>query len=304
MGVYWLNIQQACVLMNKLRLYMSDIESGVTNLADVIRRHAISQYAVIFSLPQISKADEQCIIDDDYESIPVTTVMGKKAVDMAVSSLSDMYVFDDDISRRFVQKFPGLIPLSCSSAVLLPAINTLNEAKANFKAEVQKFESTSEKFFEVHERFRFLITTMAYRKVYAFSGNYKAFYFNWSRRPRVKTQSASEWLDYINRGRVKTPMGYTKEVWNEKLDRESLRILQSGADKLQQRRAIKLRPECSVRSEDLHMQTYSAGLPYFLTEFDSLPKVTHLSDYFRKEPAARVKQLALINTRLHLYARQ
>lgn len=148
--------------------------------------------------------------------------MGTAAVNLALSSLSDMYVFNGGTSLRFVQKFPGLMPLSCSSMVLIPAISALNEAKANFKAEVQKFESTSKKFFEVHGRFRFLIITMAFRKAYAFSGNYKVFYFKWSRRSRVKTQTAGEWLDYTNRGRVKTPMGYTKEIWNEKLDRESL----------------------------------------------------------------------------------
>ncbi|WP_232365189.1 DNA replication terminus site-binding protein [Salinimonas marina] len=284
-----------------LRYYMMRIEEHAEALIQLIHQHGIPQQAIMFAIPRITKAEEQLIIDDDYEVIEVSTVVGQQAINMAAQAFKDMYVYDNDLSRRFVQKYPGLIPLSCEQATIEPVITGLNEAKAAFKAEVQKYEDAEQKFFEVHDRFHYLITTMAYRKVYTFCGNYKAFYFNWSRRPRVETDTRDNWLERIERAKATIPAKHNQYSWYAALEQEKNLVNESRAEKLSIRRPIKLRPECSVRDEEGKMLGHSAGLPFLLTEAEHRPRVSELKNYTRTPVKTRSGKWQLLLPRIHLY---
>jgi len=205
------------------------------------------------------------------------------------------------MSRRFVQKYPGFVPMACPWSKVEPVLTGLNQAKAQFKAQVQQFDGAEEKFFEVHERFHYLITTMAYRKVYGFTGNYKAFYFNWSRRPRVEADTKANWLEKLGRAKTAIPANHTKSSWYALIDQEIDTVTALDVEKVSIRRPIKLRPECPVRDTDGKMLGYSAGLPFLLTDFHQPPKVSILKDYSRTPPVTRSGRWQLILPRLHLY---
>ncbi len=287
--------------MNLLRLYMTEIEQGLAELCDLVRKQAQPEGAVMFSIPQITKEDETRLIADDYDTIPVTVLHGQDAIEQCINAYKDMYVTDDAMSRRFVNKFPGLVPLSCTWQTLAPVLEAVNQAKLQFKTEVQKYENAEEKWFEVHDRFHYLITTMAYRKIYAFDGDHKAFYFNWSRRQRVETKSAEEWIDRLDKARYTIPSSHTKSSWYALVDQEQKIVANCGAEKLSMRRPIKLRPECSVRDLENRMTGYSAGLPFLLTGHTSRPKITALPDYKRKKASTSSGKWQLVVPRVHLY---
>lgn len=287
--------------MNLLQLYMTDIESGLNELCELVRKYAQPEGAVLFSLPQISKEDEARLIADDYDAIPVTPLYGQYAVNEAIRAYKDMYVIESDISRRFVQKYPGLIPLSCSWGELAAAVDKVNQAKMNFRNEVQRYDDAAEKFFEVHDRFNYLITTMAYRRIYAYEGDHKGFYFNWSRRPRVETHTASQWIEKLNSARYTIPPSHSKSSWNALVDQEQQLIADCGSEKLSMRRPIKLRPECSVRDANGIMKGYSAGLPFLLAGHTGKQNFTVLQDYTRKPTHKSSAKWQLVVERPRLY---
>ena len=287
--------------MNLLRYYMNEIETHTQTLTELVRQYVITDQAVVCSLPRISKEEEQQIIDDDYDVIPVSTLTGEDAVETGIEAFRDMYVFNNELSRRFVQKYPGILPLACPAGTIEPTLSALNTAKQAFKQEVQKFDGPDEKFFEVHDRFNYLITTMAYRKIYHFNGDYKAFYFNWSRRPRVESDTRQNWLDKLERARATIPANHTRESWYALLDADIQKVSEVMQPKLSVRRPIKLRPECSVRDKENKMLGYSAGLPFILTGFTDKPRVTTLKDYVRKPPQTHTANWQLVVPRMHLY---
>lgn len=287
--------------MNLLRLYMTDIESSLSELCQLVRHHAIAEQAIMFSLPAISKKDEALLIADDYETIPVTTLVGQAAIELAIKALKDMYVTDNAMSRRFVQKYPGLIPLSCSWETLAPVIDRVNLAKQNFRGEVQKYEDAEAKFFEVHDRFNYLITTMAYRGINAFEGDYKGFYFNWSRRARGGTKTVQEWIERLESARFTIPSSHTKSSWNALIDQEQEQIKKCGAEKLSMRRPNKLRPECSVRDADGNMRGHSASMPFFIAGHTCKPNFTELKHYTRKAATSASSKWKLVANRPKLY---
>lgn len=287
--------------MNLLRYYMMKIEEHSDALVQLVHQYGEPNNAVMFALPRITKEQEQKIIDDDYDSIHVTTIVGQQAVNMAAQAFKDMYVYENDLSRRFVQKYPGLISLSCDYTMLAAVVTELNKAKAAFKAEVQKYNDAEQKFFEVHDRFHYLITTMAYRKVYAFQGNYKAFYFNWSRRPRVETDAKENWIERIERAKATVPAKHNQYSWYALLEKEKEQVADCAALKLSIRRSIKLRPECSARDNEGKMLGYSAGLPFLLTNAENRPKVSELKNYERTPIKTRSGKWQLLLPRLHLY---
>ncbi|AXR06676.1 DNA replication terminus site-binding protein [Salinimonas sediminis] len=289
--------------MNLLRFYMNEIEKHTLSLCELVRANAINKQCIMFSIPRITKEEEERLIEDDYETIPVEPLTGTAALEYALDAFKDMHVYDGKLSRRFVQKYPGLIPLSCSWETIEPYVEALNTAKHGFKAEVQKFEGPDEKFYEVHDRFHYLITTMAYRKVYAFQGDYKAFYFNWSRRPRVETDTKENWLERLERARATVPAKYSRESWYAVLDSERTLLESTPGEKFSARRPIKLRPECSVRNQKGQMLGYSAGMPFLLTENSYRPKVSPLTDYIRKPASSNSTKWELILPRIHLYRR-
>ncbi|MFY0667657.1 MAG: hypothetical protein JXQ95_06480 [Alteromonas stellipolaris] len=283
------------------RYYLEEIKKAIAPLQAVIREHAIIDQSIMFVLPRIDKKQEEALIQEDYDEILVTPLYGRDAVNYALEAIEDMYVLDNNISRRFVQKYPGLIPLNCSLDTVLPKVEALNHAKAAFKAEVQKIGDEEEKFRELHRNDNVgFITSMAYRKVYLFEGDYKAFYFNWSRRSRTKTQSKQDWLNDINAARHTVPVFADKHTWNALIDKEVNDVQRCSAEKLVSRRPIKLRPECTWRRMDDKMQTDSAGLPFLLCGTSLLPKVTLLGNYTRKPVVSKGKLNELVVPRLNL----
>lgn len=287
--------------LNLLRLYMTDIENSIGELCALVRQHAIAKQAIMFSLPAISKKDEALLIADDYDSIPVTPLVGQVAVEHAIKALKDMYVTDNDMSRRFVQKYPGLIPLSCSWNSLAPVIDRVNLAKQNFRGEVLKYENAEEKFFAVHDRFNYLITTMAYRGINAFEGDHKGFYFNWSRRARGETKTAQEWIERLDSARFTLLSSHTKSSWNALIDQEQEQIRNCGTEKLSMRRPNKLRPECSVRDADGNMRGHSASMPFFIAGHTCKPNFTELKDYSRKASSSTSSKWKLVASRPKLF---
>lgn len=287
--------------MNLLRYYMTEIEQGLDALCSLVRQSAQPAMSVMFALPPISKEDEAKIIEDDYETIPVTPLYGQRAIEYALEAFKDMYVFDNNMSRRFVQKYPGLIALSCSWHAVTEIVEKINLAKNNFRQEVQKYEGAEEKFYGVHDRFNYLITTMAYRHIFAFRGDYKGFYFNWSRRCRSETRSADEWILRLDKARYTIPANHTQVSWNALIDSEQQQIAACGAQKLSMRRPNKLRPECSVRDADGAMQGRSASLPFLIAEHTNKPNVTMLKDYCKKAEPASSSNWQLVAARPRLY---
>ena len=78
--------------MNLLRYYMNEIENHTQSLTDLVRRYVITEQAVMYSLPRITKEEEQQIIDDDYDVIPVSPLTGNDAVETGIEAFRDMYV--------------------------------------------------------------------------------------------------------------------------------------------------------------------------------------------------------------------
>lgn len=281
--------------------YLDQITKGVEDLQSLIQAHAIEESAIAFSTPPISKSDEERLIQDDYNTIPVTTLKGEQARRAIQFAFGDLYIPDDNISRRFVPKYPGLLALDCSWEALDEITTRINVAKKEFKASVQLLGDEEEKFRAIHERHQHLITLMAYRQINAFRGDYDAFYFNWSRRPRGESRTKTECEDYLNRSYGTVPKGVNKDAWYQILDNNKTTLSNAKYVKYSFRRPIKLRPECSVRSLDKKMLSYSAGLPFLIAECKQLPRCSELKDYERTEPKTRSGKWTLIIPRLHLY---
>ncbi len=288
--------------MNLLRRHMMDIDEQLAELKSLLFNTGDGENAIFFDIPLVTKEMEQSIIDNDYDVLPISVIKGEEAKTRIIASYADMYVQDEKFSRRFVHKFPGLLPLDIDPKVIQKLLERLNASKAEFKSEVQKFEDKREKWAEVHDRFNYLITTTAYRKVYGYYGDYMAFYFNWARRPRTETKDAKHWVEQLERSKSRGMRGFTDKAWQEKVDQEIDIVMQNAHRKLVSRRPIKLRPECTWRDKEKKMSTDSAGLPFLLAGHKNLPKVTHLKDYVKKDAPVKDGKRELILPRLYLYA--
>jgi DNA replication terminus site-binding protein len=290
--------------MENLQYYMTEMEQDLTEIKSMLMRFAAPQKCHYFELPRITVEQEKEIIESGYDQVPVKHVKGKLALSMAVEALSDWYVYDDNLSRRFLHKHPGIIVVDDYTVFLeiQHRIAILNSAKQRFKELVQRYGNDWTKWKAVHDKFSYVITMSVYRDIQCYDNAYDAVYFNWVTRRRSKKYTREDLILRLDNAVAHPSAKYTQEQWNIKMADEKRLIESSSYHSFSERRTINYRPELNLR-KDKKMINVSAGLPIVLPAEPI--KMTNLEDFDIHSRTTRAKSdnWHLMLPRIHVYAR-
>lgn len=292
-----------------LQFHMSNIEAFLKELEELLLDSACPASTYYYAIEPVLKEQEEELIQHGYSSINVDMFTGQEAILKIIDAYKDMYVFDEtpQKSRRFVQKHPGFVVATKNKREIIACIEKINNEKKAFRAAVVKSSDDAyEKWQNVHDRFNYLITTSAYRTIYAFKEDVHRVNFNWVSRPLHKAYTLEELKQKIDKGVHTVPLSYSRQSWLEKLEHDKSLLDAHQSAEFAVKRRIKLRPESSIRLEDAEKaKGYAASLPYV---FFSPPKYhTHLSSLIAPRHV-KIKEnvgdgWVLINRRMNLYKR-
>ena len=292
-----------------LQFHMSNIEAFLKELEELLLDSACPASTYYYAIEPVLKEQEEELIEHGYSSINVDMFTGQEAILKIIDAYKDMYVFDEtpQKSRRFVQKHPGFVVATKNKREIIACIEKINNEKKAFRAAVVKSSDDAyEKWQNVHDRFNYLITTSAYRTIYAFKEDVHRVNFNWVSRPLHKAYTLEELKQKIDKGVHTVPLSYSRQSWLEKLEHDKLLLDAHQNAEFAVKRRIKLRPESSIRLEDAEKaKGYAASLPYVLF---SPPKYhTHLSSFIAPAEVKNKSRIGsdwtLISERMNLYKR-
>lgn len=284
---------------------MTNIERSIKSLQLLLRRYAVAEKCFYFDVPLVMKKEEEAIMEFGYQKVDVTTMTGEAALQRAIAALLDFYVPDNNYSRRFVKKHPGIVVVDGPKPLITAQVNEVNAAKDAFKFAVQQLgKNAEEKWAEVHNRFMHLITTTVYRKIHCFDEPVHRVNFNWVSRPRCVNLSKSEVTAHIDAGKNTVPPSMTEQSWFASIDADKTLVEHCNEETFTIRRRIKLRPESSVKLENKDTALgYSAGLPYILFNYPAFFTPLDTFDASAFKPRARKEDsMRLIIKRMNLYA--
>lgn len=283
--------------------YMTEIETFTGQLSECLRDCIDVQATRYFQMPRMTVDDERQVLTSLYPKVPVTTLDGLSAATECLLALSDWYVYENHLSRRVVHKHAGVlvVPKRSDFEAVKALCAQINQAKDNFKAEIQKSGAEAgEKWRVVHDRYNYLITLSLYRHINCYDADYDAAYFNWVTRPRTKRIDAATLVEQLRVSMAKVPKGQDPQQWKTRLTDEINDIEATGVEELVMRRQVNYRPEVNLRLGS-KMKSYSAGLPIILP---SLPeRVSDLPslDVAARNTKRRAEQYQLVVPRLNLY---
>lgn len=247
---------------------MSNIENHLKELGLLLRRHGCPVHSLYFEIEPVLQENEKHIIEYGYSHIDVQLHTGTAAIDKVLDAYKDMYVYDEkpQKSRRFVSKHPGYVVINKNHEDVFACVRAINEEKVAFrKAVVESSNDAFKKWQTVHDRFNYLITTNAYRMIYAFEAPVHRINFNWVSRPLHTPYTYKELIEKLDNGIHTIPISHTKQSWAAVLEQDKAQLAPFENHLLAVRRRIKLRPESSIRLVDSDRANgYSASLPYIL----------------------------------------
>lgn len=293
--------------MSSLSALAMHLDAHIDSLNQILQEHTLTQASLGFHLPKVSKDDEQNIIDNGYQFLPVEKLTGAHALSFNMRAYRDLYEPDPNFSTRFVAKYPGVIVLTSAHQRVAQLVTDINRIKDEFKAEVNTKKNALEKWEYVHEQASLggMITLQTYRHIRFIDFPVKRLYFNFSTRYKVKRFTKQEVLEKINAGRHTVPFMTDKVTWNAQLDREYIDAMRWPDIPYFQRQPIKLRPECTVMpiNDDLSVQTHSAGLPFIVSNLPE--RITDLTAFDVSKVSGNrgktKKRYVLMHERLGIY---
>lgn len=286
--------------MYTLRYYLNVIDTATDQLIRLLNQHADIDSSAAFILDKVLKKDEPELIEHGYGSIKSSHVVGLEAFNHLIGGIRDLTEEDDNYSRRFVSKYPGFLVVN-NIETIAHAVVQLNEAKDYFKRAVMKINGTDERFEQVHDARPYLITTNAYRHIFAIDSEVARLYFNFAHRNSVVHLDYEAVLTGLEHAAKQTPPKVDFTTWQTQVASEITLVDRYRYAKFKRFRTLKVRPEVSVKRTDGLMTGYSAGLPIIVGNAPG--KYTALGDYDgstkrKKRPMVQWRELI---PRLNLY---
>jgi len=285
------NELSATVKIN-LETCMSEIDLKLQELSEVLR--SSSPIAQVYVLPLITKEDE----NEDNKSIPVKTVTGDRAVDLAIQAYNK-FIIDDNVSLKCVYRLPGFIQVKSNHELILSIVDSINSLKADFKEQVIEAGPRMVRFRLVHELFPYTNTKQIYRRINTHKGaDIRMVKFIWARKHSIIKITK---LDVLNLLDEQISERSQDAPWVKTVNEDINKIKRLPDDiDLRIKRSIKEHPMIIINN-DTQLQ---CALPLIVFQ-DMTFRVRELHDYDPSESRSKRSDVLIskdpIIKRMHLF---
>ncbi|MCI2286019.1 DNA replication terminus site-binding protein [Colwellia sp. MSW7] len=269
----------------------------------IVLANCDSPQSVCFTLPTLSEDD----LGDDPAIIPVQTLTGKHAIDVAIGHLSQ-HEIKEQVPGVFSPRLPGVISLTLTDKKCREVhqrINVINALKTDFALLVQSLSPSVDVRFEiVSQALPNLIKKAVARKILVAPEHCKRIGFSWKRFFSIRKKTPEQWDKYLENALKSKPKGCEQDKWEQSIAIER-NIVRNNNDAaiLISRRPIRITPAMNVVMQEGKVKATTIVAHSPLWVFNQNPTIGMLSDFGANKTKRKTveRDETLLISRLHLY---